>query len=176
MAKIDRPARLIAYDTDLNIKRRQEGQPELYNIARMRTVFYAGVIAIVAAVMAYALATRQSEGISVIHDRNPIFVRLSDGELRNGFTVRILNKSLERRSFVLTVDGLADIDLKIVGDTVTSGPMAVIAVGPDQTYELRALVSTYSSLPPAASVPLTFRLTDAKTGQRVSVVDHFRGP
>ena len=41
MAKIDRPARLIAYDTDLNIKRRQEGQPELYNIVRMRTVFYA---------------------------------------------------------------------------------------------------------------------------------------
>jgi polyferredoxin len=79
MAKIDRPARLIAYDTDLNIKRRQEGQPELYQIVRVRTVFYAGVIAIVAAVMAYALATRQSEGISVIHDRNPVFVRLSDG-------------------------------------------------------------------------------------------------
>ena len=134
------------------------------------------VIAIVAAVMAYALATRQSEGISVIHDRNPIFVRLSDGELRNGFTVRILNKSLERRSFVLTVDGLADIDLKIVGDTVTSGPMAVITVGPDQSHELRALVSTYSSLPPAASIPLTFRITDAQTGQRASAVDHFRGP
>src|SRR6476659_3407554 len=66
MAKIDRPARLIAYDTDLNIKRRQEGQPELYHIVRMRTVFYAGVIAIVAAVMAYALATRQSAAISVI--------------------------------------------------------------------------------------------------------------
>jgi len=176
MAKIDRPARLIAYDTDLNIKRRQEGQPELYHIVRMRTVFYAGVIAIVAAVMAYALATRQSEGISVIHDRNPIFVRLSDGELRNGFTVRILNKSLERRSFVLTVEGLADIDLKIVGDTVTSGPMAVITVGPDQSHELRVLVSTYSSLPPAASIPLTFRITDAQTGQRASAVDHFRGP
>src|SRR3954468_23505912 len=176
MAKIDRPARLIAYDTDLNIKRRQEGQPELYRIVRMRTVFYAGVIAIVAVVMAYALATRQSEGISVIHDRNPIFVRLSDGELRNGFTIRILNKSLERRSFVLTVEGLADIDLKIVGDTVTSGPMAVITVGPDQSHELRALVSTYSRLPPAASIPLTFRITDAQTGQRTSAVDHFRGP
>jgi len=143
---------------------------------RMRTVFYAVVIATVAAVMAYALATRQGEGISVIHDRNPIFVRLSDGELRNGFTVRILNKSLERRSFVLGVDGLADIDLKIVGDTVTSGPMAVISVGPDQSHELRVLVSTYTPLPPAASIPLTFRLTDAQTGRRTSTVDNFRGP
>ena len=134
------------------------------------------MIAIVAAVMAYALATRQTESISVIHDRNPIFVRLSDGEMRNGFTVRILNKSLERRSFVLTVEGLADIDLKIVGDTVTSGPMAVITVGPDQSHELRVLVSTYSPLPPAASIPLTFRITDAQTGRRASALDHFRGP
>jgi hypothetical protein len=41
---------------------------------------------------------------------------------------------------------------------------------------LRVLVSTYSSLPPAASIPLTFRITDAQTGQRASAVDHFRGP
>ncbi len=50
-----------------------------------------------------------------------MFVRLADGELRNAFTVRILNKSLETRSFVLTVDGLTDIDLKVVGDTVATG-------------------------------------------------------
>jgi polyferredoxin len=126
--------------------------------------------------MLYTLATRQSEGISVIHDRNPMFVRLSDGELRNGYTVRILNKSLERRSFVLTVDGLPDIDLKVVGDTVTAGRTVVIAVGPDQTHELRALVSTHSPLQPAASIPLTFRITDAETGRQASAVDHFRGP
>jgi hypothetical protein len=74
------------------------------------------------------------------------------------------------------VDGLADIDLKVVGDTTTTGRSALIAVGPDQTRELRALVGTYSSLPPKASIPLTFRISDTKTGQRASAVDHFRGP
>jgi hypothetical protein len=54
--------------------------------------------------------------------------------------------------------------------------MAVVSVGPDQTFELRALVSTYSPLPPAGSVPLTFRITDAKTGRQASAADHFRGP
>jgi polyferredoxin len=142
----------------------------------MRTIFYAGIIAVVGGVMLYTLATRQSEGISVIHDRNPVFVRLSDGELRNGFTVRILNKSLERRSFALAVDGLPDLDLKVIGDTVTTGRTAIVSVGPDQTYELRALVSTYSPLSPAASIPLTFTITDAKSGRRTSTVDHFRGP
>jgi polyferredoxin len=176
MAKIGRPARLIAYDTDINIERRRQGMPVRYRIVRLRTVLYAAIIAAVGAIMLYALATRSSEGISVIHDRNPVFVRLSDGELRNGFTVRILNKSLERRSFVLTVDGLPDLDLKVVGDTVTTGRTAVVSIGPDQTLELRALVSTYSPLPPAASVPLTFRISDAQTGRQASAVDHFRGP
>jgi cytochrome c oxidase accessory protein FixG len=176
MAKIDRPARLIAYDTDINIKRRQDGKPAAYQVVRPRTAFYAAIIAIVSAVMLYTFATRVSEGISVIHDRNPMFVRLSDGELRNAYTVRILNKSLEARSFILTVDGLTDLDLKVVGDHVTTGRMAVIAVGPDQTHELRVLVGTYSPLPPAASIPLTFRITDTKTGQRANAIDHFRGP
>ena len=143
----------------------------------MRTVLYAAIIAVVGAIMVYTLATRREEAISVIHDRNPMFVRLADGELRNGFTLRILNKTLEMRSFVLTVDGLTDIDLKVIGDTVASGRRTVVvAVGPDQTRELRALVGTYQPLPPAASIPLTFRITDPKTGRQATAVDHFRGP
>jgi cytochrome c oxidase accessory protein FixG len=178
MAKIARPPRLIAYDTDLNLKRGQRGESPGYNIVRARTVLYAAVITVVGSVMLYTLATRTSEGISVIHDRSPMFVRLADGELRNAYTVHILNKALEPRQFVLTVEGLDDVDLRIVSDavTATSGRTARISVGPDQTYELRALVSTYQALPPAASIPLTFRITDTKTNQQTSAVDRFRGP
>jgi polyferredoxin len=28
----------------------------------------------------------------VLHERNPLFVRLSDGSIRNAYTVRLLNK------------------------------------------------------------------------------------
>jgi cytochrome c oxidase accessory protein FixG len=72
MAKVGHPTRLIAYDTDLNIKRRQTGQPAIFQIVRARTVLYAAIIALVGGVMAYALATRSLEGVSVIHDRNPM--------------------------------------------------------------------------------------------------------
>ena len=176
MAKIGRPARLIAYDNDINIRLRKQGKSPSYRIIRPRTLFYAAIICAVATVMLYTLATRSNEGLSVIHDRNPMFVRLADGEVRNAYTVRILNKSPEMRTFMLAVDGLADSDLKIVGDTASDGRAALIAIGPDQTRELRALVSTHAALPPAASLPLTFRITDTKTGQRASAVDHFRGP
>jgi cytochrome c oxidase accessory protein FixG len=176
MAKIGRPTRLIAYDTDLNIRHRQAGEPTMVRIVRSRTILYAAIIAVVGGIMLYTLATRSSEGISVIHDRNPMFVRLSDGEIRNGFTVRILNKALVARDFALTVDGLSDVDLKVIGETVTTGRTVIVRVGPDQTHELRALVGTYQQLPPNASIPITFRISDVATGRQATAGDHFRGP
>jgi cytochrome c oxidase accessory protein FixG len=176
MAKIGRPARLIAYDTDLNIKRRQVGERPFVRIVRARTILYMAIIAIVGAVMLYTLATRHTESISVIHDRNPVFVRLADGELRNGFTVHILNKMLQTRDFVLSVEGLSDLDLRVAGIEGDNGRTVVVPVGPDQTREVRVLVSTYQALPPAASAKLTFWIIDPATGRRASASDHFRGP
>ncbi len=86
MAKIGRPTRLIAYDTDINIKSRQQGKQAVYRLVRTRTCFMPSIIALVGGVMIYALATRRNDAVSVIHDRNPMFVRLSDGALRNGYT------------------------------------------------------------------------------------------
>ena len=62
MAKVGHPTRLIAYDTNLNIKRRQAGKPAVFRIVRARTVLYAAIIAVVGGVMAYALATREPRG------------------------------------------------------------------------------------------------------------------
>jgi cytochrome c oxidase accessory protein FixG len=175
MVKTGRPARLIAYDTDINIRRRQQGETPIYRIVRMRTLLYAAVIATVGALMLYTLATRRSEGIAVIHDRNPLFVRLADGSIRNAFTVHVMNKALETRLFELTVTGLPGLDIRLVGDTVTSGNPLVV-VGPDQTREFRALVTTREKLPPGASIPLTFNLADTKDGSTVKTVDSFKGP
>ena len=43
--------------------------------------------------MLYALATRTLLDVNVLHDRNPVAVKLSDGSIRNAYTVRLLNKS-----------------------------------------------------------------------------------
>ena len=74
------------------------------------------------------------------------FVRLADGSIRNAFTVHVLNKALETRLFELTVEGIPGIDVTLVGDTVASGN-PLIVVGPDQTRELRALLTTHAPLP-----------------------------
>jgi len=173
MAKIGRPARLIAYDTDLNIHRREQGLAPEYRFARMRTLLYVAIIAAVGGVMTFALVTRTAQSISVLHDRNPVFVRLSDGAIRNAYTVRIANKRSERREFTLSITGLAGSLLDVV-QTREDGRF-VVEVGPDQTREVRVLVTDYAELPPP-STPINFHLYDVKSGERAAAGDYFRAP
>jgi cytochrome c oxidase accessory protein FixG len=175
MAKIDRPPRLIAYDTDLNIKRRQEGKPTQLRIVRARTLLYAAVIAIAGAVMLYALATRTTESISVIHDRNPVFVRLSDGSLRNGYTVRIVNKQLVAREFALDILELANVSYEFIGVPGSADGRRIVEVGPDQTREVRVLVTSRNTSMPH-STHIVFQITDVATGLQAQTTDHFRAP
>ena len=51
----------------------------------------------------------------MLHDRNPPYVLLSDGGMRNGYTVKILNKLHEPREFTLEVRGLPGARLAVVG-------------------------------------------------------------
>lgn len=173
MRKIGRPERLIAYDTEINVKRRMAGLAPVFNPVRARTILYAAIIAIVGGFMIYTLATRHSVALSVIHDRNPLFVTLADGAIRNGYNLRIINKERSTREFFLTVDGVPASVVEIVG--LPLGARQVIEVGPDQTQEIRVLVSNYQHNPPA-STPIVFQVKDTQTGERANARDHFRAP
>ena len=111
--------------------------------------------------MTYTLATRRNDGVSVIHDRNPIFVRLSDGALRNGYTIRILNKTHDAQSYLLKLSGLPDAEVEVIGSEGSSGGNPLIYVGPDQSREMRVLVTTHQKLEADASIPLTFTIAPA---------------
>jgi cytochrome c oxidase accessory protein FixG len=175
MAKIGAPPRLIAYDTDLNIKRRLAHEPSVYKVFRTRTLLYVAIMALVGGIMLYSLLTRSEAGISVIHDRNPIYVKLADGSIRNAFTIRILNKRRDTRYFALTVDGVPRLDIEIAGGSMGPVNKPLIEVGPDQTHEVRALVTRHGPSQ-QSSQPIVFRITDADGGETAHARDNFRGP
>ena len=176
MTKLGRATGLIAYDTDLNIRQRIEGKKAFYKLVRMRTVLYAAIIAVVGGIMIYTLATRDSEGISIIHDRNPMYVRLSDGALRNGYTIRIVNKRLKYRDFIVSVDGLPSTLVDFIGLPPRSDGRQLVSVGPDQTKEVRVVVTDYSATPPAPSTSILFKLIDIDSSETAEMRDHFFGP
>jgi cytochrome c oxidase accessory protein FixG len=175
MSEIGRPAGLIAYDTDINGQRRQAGKPPVYRLIRARTILYAAIIAIVGSVMLYALATRKNMSLEALHDRNPLFVLLSDGGVRNNYTVHILNKGRER-SFALDVLGLPGAELRIPGTLPAADGKLAVAVGQDQTREVRLSVQVKSDMIPQDPVVIEIKATETATGQTATAQDHFIPP
>jgi len=175
MRKIGRPERLIAYDTDVNIERRLKGLTPVIRIVRARTLLYTALIAIVGGVMLYALVGRSHYGLAVIHDRNPLYVRLSDGSIRNAYTVRFVNKDAEEREFSLGVSGLDAASVDIVGNEGDGPRRLTVAVGPDQTREVRVLVSAKAGVS-GGSLPLSFTALADNGATSVSATDYFRTP
>ena len=60
-------------------------------------------------------ATRSRLEVSVLPDRQPLFVKLSDGAYRNGYTLKILNMEREAKTFLLATEGLAGSELTVTG-------------------------------------------------------------
>jgi len=89
-----------------------------------------------------------------LHDRNPVFTTLSSGEIRNGYTIKILNKTHEFQTYVLSVEGIenARIAVKAAGD-IGANELSVPA---DSVGSYHVLVS--ADIPPAAPRKIRFIL------------------
>jgi polyferredoxin len=126
-------------------------------------------------VMLVALAGRSDAGISVIHDRNPLFVRLSDGGVRNGYTIRLVNKQNAPVRFALSMSGLEDAKMDVMGAEPDATGRELIEVGPDQTREVRVTVAVRSARA-GESVPIRFDATQQDALATASAHDFFRMP
>ena len=140
---------------------------------RPRTVVYAAVIAIAGTMMLYTLLTRVSLHVSVLHDRNPLFVSLTDGSIRNAHTVHVLNHRNEARTVRLDIAGISSPQVQVVGLEGGTARIPLISVEPDQARELRVLVTVAPGAKLDRSTPLTFRITDIADGETATATDHF---
>ena len=175
MTKVDRPQNLVAYDTFRNLDAVEHGDRAPLRIFRARTFWYLALIGLTAVLMVSALLSRTTLDVSVLPDRNPLFVKLSDGSIRNGFTVKILNKEHEARSFTLSLAGLPGARLRIVGFERDTVPL--IRVGTDSLRALRV----YVTLPyehakvVGSSKPFRLVITDRSTQNTIERSVTFKG-
>ncbi len=176
MDKVARPRGLIAYDSYENDARRARGEPAVFRFARPRTLLYAAVLTVVSGIMVYALLTRETLSIDAMRDRNPPFVRLADGGVRNGYTVRIINKARHPRDVTLRSTGLPNAQLRALGATADASGAITLHVGADQVTTQRVYV--VSDQAGVGTLHLDFTLTDAASGDRAtrSVVFVTGGP
>jgi cytochrome c oxidase accessory protein FixG len=161
MRKVGRPTGLIAYDSYANVKRRQQGKSISYQLVRPRTILYGVLMALVAALMIYGLATRQTLDLNVIRDRNPPFVRLADGSIRNDYALKLINMTDQPRRLEVAVAGLDGLRLQ-VGQLGDAGSVVVEARA-DGVTNVRAHVAAPAGVAPGAH-DLTFTIRDVETG------------
>ena len=177
MARIDRPKNLIGYATIAGLEAEARGGTAKPKLLRPRTLLYAGLITLVALVMLDALNARTTLDVNVQPDRNPLFVRLSDGGIRNGYTVKILNKLHEPHNFTIEPDGLPYAHLTVAGQENTARP--IIAVPTDVLSESHIFIevplASIHKLAPMAQ-PFFLVVRDAQSGQTVRHATTFRRP
>lgn len=156
MHKLELPPGLIRYDTTHLQEKRTQGIEESFKLLRPRTFYYAAVITIVGIGILYGLLTRSDAEIHVLHDRNPLFVQLSGGTIRNGYDVRILNKTLEDRAYTLSVEGLEGAELRMQGAGVKDANS--LPVFADSVGHFRVFIS--APKPNEAREKIYFKLLD----------------
>ena len=174
MDKVGRPQNLIAYDSERNQELRAAGKPSQNRIIRPRTMLYAGVFGAVALVMLAAFATRDTSDVNILPERNPLFVRLSDGSIRNSYTFKILNMEAMERVFELRVVAPAGAVLESLAGDVGDSLAMTVPMDDVGTSTVRVILPR--SALDGSSTDLEFILTDTGTGEATSYDTVFRGP
>ena len=143
---------------------------------RPRTLLYAGVLVTVLAVMLGSWFLRTTLSLTALRDRAPLFVHMSDGSIRNDYTLKLVNKTRDDGALTLVVDGPQGLRLVVQDATSDASGRPQLALRPDGITQWRALITA----PPGArlpeSVPVTFRLLDAQGRSLESVRSVFLGP
>lgn len=177
MDRVGRPRGLIAFDTENRRLAMLAGQqPAAVPLLRLRPALYAMLMIGVATLLAYQVLTRESLALTVLHDRSPLFVTLANGDLRNGYTLKVHNKQRTPRQLTLSLtESPQDATFRIAGqnaDTVS----ATLAAAPDSVSEFRVHVRVSPDSIGGASTPLAFQLTDTEAQESATYRTTFRGP
>jgi cytochrome c oxidase accessory protein FixG len=127
------------------------------SVIRVRTLVYLAILAAVGFGMLTVLALRSPLDLNVLHDRNPLYVELKDGSVRNGYDVNILNMTPEPRTVELRLEGLPGATMTIAGAGADGVSVMTLELEPDKVLPLRLYVRAD---PAQLSSPhTTFRMT-----------------
>jgi cytochrome c oxidase accessory protein FixG len=176
MDRTDQPRWLINWDTLAGQKAKSEGRHEPFRLLRPRTLIYVAAMVLALTVMGAALASRPLIGLSVQHDRAPLFVKVRDGSIRNAYTVKISNRTQTPAEFVLTLDGLPSPIMALADDTDPRAGSLTLAVLADSIGTFRVLIYGRPVALVDGSQKITLGLRNNDTGEETTYTSVFMGP
>ncbi|MBC2661136.1 cytochrome c oxidase accessory protein CcoG [Novosphingobium flavum] len=152
MAQVGRPRGLIDYATLEDAAREKAGCPPTPHaklIWHPRTLVYLGIWSAIGAGLLFALGTRSHIDLAAQKDRNPPYMVLSDGAVRNAWTLKLKNMERRPRAMRVALEGLPgavmwsdamgrdqaarSLDMTVAADSVL--PLRVYVAAPPGTAE-----------------------------------------
>jgi len=101
MDKVNRPRGLIRYASE----KEMEGQtlPPLFK--RPRVIAYSSIFLLAVGGILYGLSHIPPVELSVVHSRQPLFIQMSNGDIRNKYTIKAINKTPHDLHLKLSISG-----------------------------------------------------------------------
>ena len=104
MDSVGYPRGLIRYDSAHNLASEVPVKPGL-KWKRLKVLGYAAVLLVAVGVLAYNIGTRSDTEATVQQVRQPLYVMLSDGSIRNRYQIHIVNKTEHEEVYTLALHG-----------------------------------------------------------------------
>ncbi len=175
MTKMGRERGLVDYLALKDETREREGMkktPIWRHVLRPRTIFYTALWSAFGLAMVFALFVRADIDITVAPVRNPTFVTMSDGSIRNTYDIRIRNKNGEAHKFVFSQTSTERLWLSVEGSEAR-----VVEVPADQMLQVRVYITADAGSPAATAerTVLRFWVQDLESSERASADSYFTG-
>ena len=175
MEKIGKPRGLVDYLalSDERLERAGNAPRSVWkHIFRPRTMLYTALWGGVGLALIVALFIRADIEVTVAPVRNPTFVTMSDGSIRNTYDIRLRNKNNEERLFRLAVIGDPSIRIQLEGT-----PYGSVPVGADASHLQRVYVIAPPNSAPADGglTEIRFWVEDLTNGDRAYKDSNFTG-
>jgi len=139
-------------------------------------LIYVGALFVAVSAMGVALAMRSHVNLSVQHDRAPLFVKMRDGSLRNGYTLKIANKANVSAEYELSLAGMPGAAMAVAEEGEGRVPRLTLNVAPDSVGTFRVLVFGEPQRLTDGSQQVDFDMRNSATGELTSYHSIFLGP
>ena len=143
---------------------------------RLRTMIYFSAWAAVGLFMLFALISRDRLEVNVLKDRNPVFVTLSDGSIRNGYTVKLLNMIPEPRVINLSIQGLTGALMTVQELDQPEGVAFAVPVDPDKLRAIKVFVTVPAANARPGKSDLRFVVEDRQSFEKDTYEASFEAP
>lgn len=162
MDKMGYPRGLVRYDSEVNLTSAQPAPVKL-DWKRLKVIGWGLSIVLMAAYLFYDIGHRASFEHSIQQVRQPLYVTLSDGSIRNRYQIRLTNISGAEETYSITANGLP-------AGALDLGNFSEVTVRNGKSVIIQASVK----LPPEAAARLTDFEFVIRNRQGETVVDPAR--